>query len=107
MNIFLSLIALLILIFIGIVGIETAGLDYLFGVIIPYAAIVIFLGGIVYRVIHWAKSPVPFRIPTVAGQQKSLKWIKQNKLDSPHSTMGVIGRMLLEILFFQITLQEY
>jgi nitrate reductase gamma subunit len=92
---------LLVLVAIGYAGVESAGLEYMFGVIIPYASILIFLAGIVYRVIHWAKSPVPFRIPTVAGQQKSLNWIKQSKLDSPHSTMGVLGRMALEVLFFR------
>ncbi len=51
--------------------------------------------------VKWARSPVPFRIPTVTGQQKSLSWIKSSKLDSPHSTLGVIGRMALEILLFR------
>ncbi len=42
-----------------------------------------------------------FHIPTVAGQQKSLPWIKSSKLESPSTTLGVIGRMLLEILLFR------
>jgi len=30
-----------------------------------------------------------------------LPWIKQNKLESPSSTLGVIGRMALEVLLFR------
>jgi nitrate reductase gamma subunit len=101
MNIIFSFAALAILILIAVIGVETANLKFLFGVIIPYAAIAIFLIGIIYKVIYWARSPVPFRIPTVSGQQKSLKWIKQSKLESPHTTLGVIGRMLLEVLLFR------
>ncbi len=83
------------------VGVSMANMHFLFGVIIPYAAFAIFLVGIVYRVIKWAGSPVPFCIPTTCGQQKSLPWIKQNKLENPSSTLGVIGRMALEVLFFR------
>jgi nitrate reductase gamma subunit len=101
MNLLFSFIALLILILLALIGIETASLEFLFGVIIPYAAIAIFLIGIIYKVIHWARSPVPFRITTTAGQQKSLNWIKNSKLESPNSTLGVIGRMLLEVLLFR------
>jgi nitrate reductase gamma subunit len=101
MNIIFSLFAVAVLILAAIVGIENLKLEYLFGVVIPYAAILTFISGIVYRVLKWARSPVPFHIPTVAGQQKSLSWIKSSKLESPSTTLGVIGRMLLEILFFR------
>jgi nitrate reductase gamma subunit len=101
MNILFSLFAVLIIILAVIIGVETAKLDFLFGVIIPYGAIATFILGIVYRILKWARSPVPFRIPTVTGQEKSLSWIKSNKLDSPSSNLGVIGRMALEILLFR------
>ncbi len=101
MNILFSLFAVFILIIAAIVGAGTIKLELLFGVIIPYAAITTFILGIIIQVIKWAKSPVPFHIPTVAGQQKSLPWIKRSKLESPSTTLGVIGRMLLEILFFR------
>ena len=101
MNVFISLITLLIIITFVILGIEVANLKVLFGIIFPYAAAATFLSGIIYRVIKWARSPVPFRIPTVAGQQKSLSWIKSSKLESPHTAIGVIGRMALEILLFR------
>ena len=101
MNILFSIFAVAVLIVAAITGIENFKLEYLFGIVIPYAAIFIFISGIIYRVIKWGSSPVPFHIPTVAGQQKSLPWIKSSKLESPHSTSGVIGRMLLEILFFR------
>ena len=101
MNILFAFFAILIIILAVIIGVETAQLEFLFGVIIPYAAIATFILGIVYRILKWARSPVPFRIPTVTGQEKSLSWIKSNKLDSPNSTLGVIGRMALEILLFR------
>src|SRR5208283_713987 len=43
----------------------------------------------------------PFRIPTTAGQQKSLSWIPQSKLDNPSTKMQVVGRMILEVLVFR------
>ena len=101
MNILFSLFALLVIIVLAIIGVEVANLYFIFGVIIPYAAIASFLIGIIFQVIKWAKSPVPFRIPTVAGQQKSLPWIKNSKLESPHTTLGVIGRMILEVFLFR------
>jgi nitrate reductase gamma subunit len=101
MNILFSLFALLVIIVLAIIGVEVANLYFIFGVIIPYAAIATFLIGIILQVIKWARSPVPFRIPTVAGQQKSLPWIKNSKLESPHSILGVIGRMILEVFLFR------
>jgi nitrate reductase gamma subunit len=91
----------LALVVVAYLGVRSAGLHYLFGVVIPYAAIAIFLLGVVYRVLRWARVPVPFRIPTTCGQQKSLPWIKNSNLESPHNLIGVIGRMALEILFFR------
>jgi len=101
MSIFVAILAVIILALIPLVGVGALGLDYLFGVIIPYAAIVIFLVGIVSRIFGWAKSPVPFKIPTVCGQQKSHDWIKSSTLESPHNTFGVIGRMFMEVVFFR------
>lgn len=76
-------------------------LPLFFGILIPYIAIATFILGFIYRVVKWAKSPVPFRIPTTCGQQKSLPWIKHNKLEAPHSSLQVIGRMFLEIVCFR------
>ncbi len=101
MKILFSLFAITILIVAVIVGVDTIKLEFLFGVILPYAAILTFILGIVLKVIIWAKIPVPFHITTVTGQQKSLPWIKNSKLESPSSSLGVIGRMALEILLFR------
>jgi nitrate reductase gamma subunit len=76
-------------------------LRLLFGVFVPYAAIATFLVGISYRIVRWSLSPVPFRIPTTCGQQKSLPWIKTSWLESPSRTAGVVSRMALEILLFR------
>jgi nitrate reductase gamma subunit len=70
-------------------------------VIVPYAALGVFLAGFCYRIAQWAASPVPFRIPTTCAQQKSLPWIKAGRLDNPSTLAGVLGRMGLEILLFR------
>lgn len=101
MRAFISLIAVIVLVLAAYAGVQGAGLHTLFGVIIPYAAFAVFLIGFIARVLGWARSPVPFQIPTTCGQQKTLPWIKYSKLESPAGTLGVIGRMALEILFFR------
>jgi nitrate reductase gamma subunit len=101
LSFWLSLLAVAGLILLAYVGVGAAHLNYLFGVVIPYAAIAVFIIGIIYRVLQWAARPVPFRIPTTAGEQKSLPWIKQNKIDNPSSTLGVIVRMAFEVLLFR------
>ncbi|MBW2261759.1 MAG: sulfate reduction electron transfer complex DsrMKJOP subunit DsrM [Deltaproteobacteria bacterium] len=101
MNVLFSLLAVGVLIALGYLGGQVAGLRFVFGVVIPYAAILVFIAGLVYKVIYWAKSPVPFRIPTTCGQETTLPWIKSSTLDNPHTTLGVLGRMALEVLFFR------
>lgn len=83
------------------IGTDAFHLDMLFGVIIPYIALALFIVGFVIRIIKWARSAVPFRIPTTCGQEKSMPWVKQAKLDNPSSSAGVVGRMLLEVLCFR------
>jgi nitrate reductase gamma subunit len=77
-----------------------------FGIVIPYAALFIFIVGLVYRIVKWARSPVPFCIPTTCGQQKSLPWIKAKKIENPYNTAGVVGRMALEVLLFRSLLRN-
>lgn len=79
----------------------SAGLAPLFGVALPYVAVVVFIAGMVWRMVYWAKSPVPFCIPTTGGQEQSLDFIKQNKIDCPSTTWGVVKRMFLEVFFFR------
>ncbi len=97
----LSLFAVVFLGLIAYAGVEAAGLQVLFGIIIPYAALLLFLVGFFRRVWGWAESAVPFRIPTTAGQQKSLPWIKYSWIESPFTTLGVVVRMAFEVLLFR------
>jgi len=94
---FLAVIILVLLVFAGV----KANLYFLFGVVIPYAALITFVMGFIYRVVKWGRSPVPFRIPTTCGQQQSLPWIKQNKIENPSTMLGVTIRMALEVLLFR------
>jgi nitrate reductase gamma subunit len=96
-----SLIAVVVLFLLAYVGVKLPGGEVFFGVIIPYLALIIFVLGFVNRVIDWARSPVPFRIPTTCGQQKSLPWIKSASIDNPSGTGGVIVRMILEVVFLR------
>ncbi len=96
-----SLIAVVLLGLISYAGVAVAGMEGFFGIFIPYAALIVFVVGFANRIIEWGKTPVPFRIPTTSGQQKSLPWIKHDRLDSPYTKMGVVGRMALEVLLFR------
>ena len=96
-----SLIAVIVLFLLAYVGIRFPGGEVFFGVIIPYLAIITFVLGFINRVIDWARSPVPFRIPTTCGQQKSFPWIKPANIDNPSTTGGVIVRMILEVVFLR------
>ncbi len=100
MGVWFSFFAVIALVVIPLVGANGAG-QYLFGIVIPYLAVLIFIVGFIYRVVRWAKTPVPFKIPTTGGQMKSLPWIKPNPLDNPSNNVGVIGRMALEVLAFR------
>ena len=100
-NIVLSLVAVVVLGALAFLGGSAPVLQGVFGIMIPYIAFVMFLGGFIWRIMKWAKSPVPFRIPTTCGQQKSLPWIKHDKLDNPSNGLGVVGRMALEIFTFR------
>lgn len=78
-----------------------SGFQYALGMALPLFAVAVFVGGLVWRIVYWAKSPVPFAIPTTGGQEKSLDFIRPNRLDAPCTTAGVIGRMMLEVLLFR------
>jgi len=101
MGAILSLVVVVVLVAVAYVGVGMLGARALFGIVIPYAAAAVFILGFIARVLRWARSPVPFRIPTTCGQQKTLPWIRQNKLESPSNALGVIGRMALEIFLFR------
>ena len=101
MGALVSLVAVAVLALLAVTAVASDDLRLVFGAVIPGVAFAVFLVGIVARVIRWARAPVPFRIPTTAGQQKSLPWIKNSEFDNPSGYPGVIGRMFLEVLFFR------
>jgi nitrate reductase gamma subunit len=99
-NLGMSIITVIILLMLP-VGASAAGWYGLLTVALPYGAFALFLLGFIYRVLLWARSPVPFRITTTCGQQTSLPWIRTNPLENPSGLWGVIGRMALEIFLFR------
>jgi nitrate reductase gamma subunit len=101
MNFICALMAVLVLTALGLAGPASPGLRFALVVITPYVAMAVFIVGVFYRMMVWARAAVPFRIPTTSGQQKSLPWIKSGRLESPCTSLGVVGRMALEILLFR------
>ncbi len=101
MNVMAALGAVVVIAAIGALGAQASGMRSLIGVIVPYAAITTFILGMILRVARWASSPVPFRITTTCGQQKSLPWIRASWLESPYTKLGTAARMALEILLFR------
>lgn len=100
MNLLVPLVLVIAFAVIGALG-GQFGAKEIVGILIPYAAIGIFLVGFIYRILKWAKAPVPFNITTVCGQQKSLPWVKQARIDSPFTKLQTIWRMALEVLLFR------
>jgi nitrate reductase gamma subunit len=82
------------------------GLTWTLGVVLPYVVGAWFLVALASRVLGWARSPVPFRIPTTCGQQRSLPWIRHQKLENPSGGLGAVGRMALEVVFFRSLLRN-
>lgn len=101
MKALVSLFTVFGLALIATLGAGALGWHSLFGIAIPYAAMAIFLAGFAAKVLCWAKSPVPFRIPTTAGQQYSLPWIKHDTLDNPATGGQTFWRMVLEVALFR------
>ena len=95
---FFGVAALFVIVYLGV---DVLGLQSLFGVVLPYAAIFLFLTGFVFRILQWAKSPVPFRIPTTTGQQRSLDWLPSQPLENPSGGFGAVLRMAMEVLLFR------
>ncbi len=101
MGIVCALLLVMGLVLIPWVGVQGLGLAYLFGVLIPYAAIIIFFVGVLARLLKWARIPNPFVIPTTGGQQKSLNWIKPARIDNPFTRVQTIGRLFSEVFLFR------
>ena len=100
MRILVPAAAVVVLFVAALLAAGSEGGRWIVGVLVPYAAALVFLAGLVLRVLGWARSPVPFRIPTTCGQQKSLDWIRQSRVENPSSTAGVVARMALEVRRF-------
>ena len=95
------LAAVMILVLLPLLTLTGPNAEFAFAVILPCLALAAFFAGFIYRIVRWAQSPVPFSIPMVAGQEKSLPWIKDDKIESPGNNWAVTWRMFLEIFFFR------
>jgi nitrate reductase gamma subunit len=74
----------------------------LFG--LAYICFAIFIIGTIWRIVDWARSAVPLKIPTTAGQQPTFKFITRtwiDKIDSPSNKKWTFVRMLFEVFLFR------
>ena len=101
MNAFVALAGVAVLIVFAWLGSGVSGLNNLFTVFMPYAGFAVLILGVIWKIVNWARIPVPFNITTTSGQQKSLPWIEHQSLDCPSSRAGAFMRMALEVLFFR------
>ncbi|MEC9487193.1 MAG: sulfate reduction electron transfer complex DsrMKJOP subunit DsrM [Prosthecochloris sp.] len=97
----MPLVIVAVLALIPYIGVEYAGLDYLFGVIMPYTAALVLLAGMLWRMIDWLRRPVPFNITSTCGQEQSLDWIRQDRVESPSKPWHAAVRVLSEVLLFR------
>ena len=86
---------------VALAGAQVAAGRLVLSVGLPYVAALTLLAGLVWRVASWARSPVPFRIPTTCGQQRALDWIPSSRLDNPSTGLGAAVRVLLEVVAFR------
>ncbi len=100
-KVLMPLVMVAVLALVPFLGVQYAGLSYFFGVIMPYTALVVLLTGFLLRLVDWLRRPVPFRIPTTCGQEKSLEWIKYDRFESPHRFWEATVRVLSEVLLFR------
>lgn len=101
MNVLYSLLAVLALVAVAFAGGHSEPVRMALAEVVPCTAFAVLLGGFCWRVARWASSPVPFRIPTTCGQQKSLDWIRPARIDNPSTGLGVMARMAAEVLLFR------
>jgi len=100
-NLLISIVAIAIITLLVLGASMNQITTHILTAIVPYVVFVIFVTGFIYRIVKWARSPVPFRIPTTCGQEKSLPWITNNPVENPAGALGVIGRMAQEIFLFR------
>lgn len=100
-KILMPVVAVALLALIPYVGVEYAGLSYLFGVVIPYSAALVLVAGFLFRMVDWLRRPVPFNIVSTTGQEKSLDWIRQDRIESPSKPWHAAIRVLSEVLLFR------
>ena len=60
MGILSALLLVMGLVLVAWIGVQGFGLSYLFGILIPYAAMIIFFLGVLARLLKWARIPNPF-----------------------------------------------
>jgi nitrate reductase gamma subunit len=101
MNLMVALGAVIGLVLIAWLGTGVAEAYTVFGVILPGVALAVFVGGVIVRVVQWARVPVPFKITTTCGQQKSIDGIDNNTFDCPHDGKSAFMRMAGEVLLFR------
>ncbi|MDE3115076.1 MAG: hypothetical protein KGL26_05680, partial [Pseudomonadota bacterium] len=106
MNVLAAAAAVLVLALAGAFSGAVPGGVAAVSVVIPYAAFLTLVAGVAWRVWQWAESPVPYRIPTTCGQQRSLPWIRTAPIDNPDTPIAAAVRVAIEALAFRSLLRN-
>jgi nitrate reductase gamma subunit len=83
------------------VGALALGTNWSVGICVLFAAAGIFLLGLLGKVARWMRSPVPFCIPLIAGQHRTVPTLARDRFGSPHSVVEVMLRVLRDVLLFR------
>ena len=106
MNALLATVAVLVLALAGAFAGAVPGGAAAVAVVIPYAAFLTLIAGVAWRIGQWAQCPVPYRIPTTCGQQRSLPWIRTAPIDNPDTGIMAAARVAIEVLAFRSLLRN-
>ena len=101
-----ALYAVLAMVLLGVLASRSALASGAVTLVLPYLAWGTLIIGVCYRVWRWARVPVPFRIPTTCGQQRSLPWLPRAPLENPDNAMGAALRVGFEVLLFRSLLRN-
>ena len=85
-----SFIAVFVLFLVAYLGVEAAGLGVLFGVVLPYVAVLVFIAGFVSRVMSWARSATNAGRITTPSHAKTMA--KDAKTFPVQMALAVTGR---------------
>jgi nitrate reductase gamma subunit len=106
-KLFQAIAAVALILLAGIIAASVPWLRTPAAVAVSYVSVGVFVAGICYRFVLWAKSSVPFCIPVTCGQQASSPGLRHDRLDNPNTSSGAALRVAMEVLCFRSLWREH